>query len=209
MGSGGEMNGGGASAGKWSAGGAATGSDSREQVAAISRACSWDSSGRISRTNACICSSSRIRRKEGCSSCRAADGAGVLATVAYEGTARVVAWTVCEQERVEGRAEETEGRAGEIEGRARGTGGRAGETRGRAGETGGRAGETGGRAGGTGGREREASPATGMVDDARPPFPIPAAVEPESRPRRPRGLPGRARPPGGPGNRCSLHKRAP
>ena len=74
---------------------AATLSVSLEQVAAVSRACSWGSSGRVSRTIAYICSSSRIRRREGSASGRAVDGAGVRATAAYDGAARVVAWEAC------------------------------------------------------------------------------------------------------------------
>ena len=108
------------------------------------------------------------------------------ATAAYDGAARVVAWAACGQEGAEGRAVETGGRAGETGGRARGTGGRAGET--------------GGWAGETGEGEREASPATVMEDDARPP--VHAARGSTGEPAAADIRQGRARPPGDPGSGC-------
>ena len=156
------------------------------------------------RTIAYICSSSRIRRKEGPSSWRGAVDAGARAAVAYDGAARVVAGAASRD--ATARPGGAEGRAVETGGRAGGTGGRVGETRGRAGEAGGRAGETGGKAGETGGRAGE----TGGGEQRRPlqqgwrktrtPPSMPAAGAPESRPCRPRGRQDRARPRGDPGS---------
>eukprot|EP00904_Undaria_pinnatifida_P003449 jgi/Undpi1/13104/HiC_scaffold_8.g02766.m1 len=156
IGNGGGTNGGGASAGKWSTGGAATGGCPREYTTAISRACSWDSSGRASCTMAHILSF--ILRKAGSSSGQetvdvgareAAERVAVAAdddtTAACNGAAGVVA-----------------GAAGVVAGVAEGAaGGAAGGAAAREGAArSGGAGEAEGRAG-------EASPAIGLAEDAR------------------------------------------